>query len=431
MGPMAEAKRIISSVEFWVILTLWSVGFLIYGTSFPFDYDSINYALAIVDSFNPSLHQPQPPGYFFHVLFGQLLYPIIKNPFRILQIQGIIYMTLLLTALFLVPAGRGIRLFLCLFPLPLFFAGAPVIYSALAGFSAIICYQVIAVIKQRRSPVVLATIFGIAIGFRQDLSLFLLPAVLYALRKYRPSFRQLSLMGVFFSICCALWFVPTVLASNRSPVDASAEIFHTFAKDSSFFMGTSISEALRCAIRFVLYGLGVFGPAGTVYLATCWKRAAPDARILLLVGISPSILFGLLIHGPKPGYYGTAFGFFLVWSLWAVRPVLQMRWWIALTFCNLLFFAIVPPMKQRSSSSLTGKLSRQFSAVGACGATELLRTRNEMDRLDKTFGGCPCIDTSGITIDRRFFDYLPRYRWHAAIATVSDSNCCSFRKSID
>lgn len=431
MGPTAEAKRIISSVEFWAILTLWSTGFLIYGTSFPLDYDSINYALAIGDSFNPSLHQPQPPGYFFHVLFGQLLHPMFINPFRILQIQGIIYMTIMLSALFLVPAGRGVRLFLCLFPLPMFLAGAPVIYGALAGFSAIICYQVIAVSRQRHSPVALAATFGIAIGFRQDLSLFLLPAVLYALWSYRPSFRQLSVMIVLFLMCCALWFVPTMLASNRSPINSSAEIFHTFAKGSSFFMGTSPFEALRCAIRFALYCPGVFGPAGIVYLVTCWKRAAPDARTLLLLGISPSILFGLLIHGPKPGYYGTAFGFFLVWSLWAARPVLKMRWWIALTFCNLLFFALVPPMKQQPSSSLKGKFASQLSAVGACGATELLRTRNKMDHLDKTFSRCSCIDTSGITIDRRFFDYLRRYRWHAAIATVSDSNCCSFRKSID
>jgi len=427
MGQMAEAKRIFSSVEFWAIPILWSAGFLIYGTSFPFDYDSVNYALAIVDSFNPSLQQPQPPGYFFHVLFGQLLHSLIQNPFRILQIQGIFYMTIMLTVLFLIPAGRGVRLFLCMFPLPLFFAGAPVIYGASLGFSALLCYLVIQVIQRRCSPVALAAIFGIAIGFRQDLSLFLLPAVLCALWKYRPAFTQSFIIALIFSICTASWFVPTRLLSKQPPVDSSMEIFHVFAKSSSIFLGASPSEALRCAIRFALYGIGVFGPAGIVYLAACWKRSASDKRVLLLLGTSPCVLFGLLIHGPKPGYYGPALGFFLVWSLWAARPGLRSRWWIALALCNVLFFAFIPPVQSPVSGTLLDKFADRFSVIGACGAAELLQTRTGMRRLDKAFNRCPCIDTAGTSIDMRTLDYLTRYRWHTIVDTISGSNCCSIR----
>ncbi|MBN1130916.1 MAG: hypothetical protein JXA71_18145, partial [Chitinispirillaceae bacterium] len=270
--------------------------------------------------------------------------------------------------------------------------------------------------------------YGLAIGFRQDLSLFLLPAVLYALWKHRPSMRQLAVMAAVFAACTALWFLPTMAVSSRSPVASSSELFRTFAAGSSVFLGAPPLEAFRWALRFVLYGLGVFGPAGIGYLVACWVRAEAKDRLLLVIGVLPSLLSGLFFHAPKPGYYGIAVGFFLVWSLWAVRPVLRTRLWIALTGLNVLFFALVPPMhlihfESAAVKNPMEKITNRLSAVGASGAHELLRARAYMRHLDSLFIGRTCVDPEGVATDMRILSYLAKYRWHNTVATVPGQGC--------
>jgi hypothetical protein len=421
-------KCCVGSLEFWAVLAVWTAGSLLYGTSLPLDYDSINYALAIVDKFDPSIHQPQPPGYFFHVMTGRALHLIIENPFRIQQVQNIAYMTVMLLALFCIPAGKGVRLFLSTLPLLLFFTGAPVIYGALVGFSALLCCQVVFVMRREGNPLTLVVTYALAIGFRQDLSLFLLPAVLYALGKYRPSMRQIVVMAALFAACTALWFIPTMAVSSRSPIASSSELFRTFAAGSSIFLGAPPLEALRWALRFVLYGLGAFGPAGIGYLVVCWVRAEGKDRLLLAIGVLPSLLSGLFIHAPKPGYFGVAVGFFLVWSLGAVRPVLRTRLWIALAGLNILFFALVPPMHLTSFENAAvenrmRKIANRLSAVGGSGAHELLRARAYMRHLDSTFIKRTCVDPEGVATDMRILSYLAKYRWHNTIATGTDRGC--------
>ncbi|MCX7725613.1 MAG: hypothetical protein N2053_02060, partial [Chitinispirillaceae bacterium] len=142
-------------VEFFTIIAIWTGGYLLYGTSFPFDYDSVNYALGIIEKFNVSENTPHPPGYFFHILLGKFLHLFLENPFQIQQIENILYLLLLLSVLFMIPTCNGIRVFICTLPLFLFLVGAPVHYAALAGFSGLISYLVFFTIEKKISPILL------------------------------------------------------------------------------------------------------------------------------------------------------------------------------------------------------------------------------------------------------------------------------------
>ncbi|MBN1129557.1 MAG: hypothetical protein JXA71_11250, partial [Chitinispirillaceae bacterium] len=208
-------NAVVRSPEFWIILAVWIIVYGVLGTPFPVDYDSVNFALAIADTFDPARHQPQPPGYFFHVMFGAALHLVVDNPIRVLQLQNIAYLAVALVVLCRLPAVPMARLFLCTLPLLLFFTGAPVIFAALIGFSALIGYQAFVLIERKGDPVLLAGTYALAIGFRQDLSLFLLPIVAYALWIRRPAIRQVALMGAVFTAITATWFIPTWLASSR------------------------------------------------------------------------------------------------------------------------------------------------------------------------------------------------------------------------
>src|SRR5580700_11371346 len=43
-----------------------------------YDLDSVNFALAI-GRFDPSVHQPHPPGYFLYILLGRLLNYVVHD----------------------------------------------------------------------------------------------------------------------------------------------------------------------------------------------------------------------------------------------------------------------------------------------------------------------------------------------------------------
>src|SRR5260370_10201789 len=43
-----------------------------------YDIDSVNFALAL-DRFDPTLHQPQPPGYFLYICLGRLVNAVFHD----------------------------------------------------------------------------------------------------------------------------------------------------------------------------------------------------------------------------------------------------------------------------------------------------------------------------------------------------------------
>lgn len=56
-------------------------------SSVPYDWDSVQYALAI-DRFDPAEHRPQPPGSLLHVLAGRALLPVAGEAHAALLLEG-------------------------------------------------------------------------------------------------------------------------------------------------------------------------------------------------------------------------------------------------------------------------------------------------------------------------------------------------------
>src|SRR5438132_5794066 len=50
----------------------------LFRSHFLYDIDSVNFALAL-DRFDPSVHQPHPPGYFLYICLGRLVNTLFHN----------------------------------------------------------------------------------------------------------------------------------------------------------------------------------------------------------------------------------------------------------------------------------------------------------------------------------------------------------------
>ncbi|MBN2035875.1 MAG: hypothetical protein JW768_03955 [Chitinispirillaceae bacterium] len=423
-------QRILKSGELWCILGLWIGMQCLFGTSFPYDYDSVNFALALVDRFDPSRHQPQPPGYFFHVTFGRLARLVVENPFRAQQLQNLIYLMLVVATLARTPATPGMRLFLCTLPLLLFFTAAPVASGALAGFSALLYRHTALMMDRKGTPTMVVAAYALAIGFRQDLSLFLLPLVAYGLWRYRPSLRQVVRMAAVFCSVTALWLVPTWLASSHLPFLSTGHTFRTFAAGSSIFFGAPPTEAVRWAFRFMVYGTAVFGPAGIFYVIWCLIKAPHKQTLMLGLAALPSLLSGLLLHGPKPGYWAIALGVFAAWSCSMVRPTWRFRTWMVMAAVNILFFLTVPPVHELqtlsgNAGSMNRRIARQLAFVGANGRQELNGVRRTFVRLDEKVARCDCFYLTDGSVGSRALDYMARHVWRNTMEHHPDPGCCN------
>src|ERR1700724_3805574 len=122
-------------------LTRWG-----FRSRFLYDIDSVNFALAL-QRFDPSVHQPHPPGYFLYVRLGMLAHAIFHDPntalvaISILASGGAVAMIhLLASSWFGDSAARFAGLFFVVSPLAWFHGTVALTYIVEVFFSALLGY---------------------------------------------------------------------------------------------------------------------------------------------------------------------------------------------------------------------------------------------------------------------------------------------------
>jgi len=431
---MRSSTTLISTSKKYLLLLapfiIW-LGLLLFTTTrLPYDYDSVNFALAYEKSFNPAIHQPQPPGYLFHVMFGKSLSLFSGNPFLVQRVQNIIYLSVWLVFLILLQPSPLLLFLLLTSPLILTFAMLPIHYAVSAAFAGILCYQFNKLSEKKLHIITFSATYFIAIGFRQDLLLFLGPIFLFGVYRIKPKIKELAMIGLLFIIIYASWYIPTLMTAKMSPSAMSAEVLNTFASASSIFYGASLKEHLRWALRFLLFGIAAFGPATLLFFILHLKYNRSKDLFVIALGTLPCIMFGLLIHGPKPGYYAPALGFIITHFLYQQKSRLSPVLLTSLILTNVFFLFYFPSPHWKKGEGFENRtinknVKKQISYIGACGFKEQQRRVNTIKFVHAKLKDCECFYAREKSPENRLYQYCAEFLWKNKFSKVPDSSCYS------
>lgn len=224
-------------------------------TRFPFAppylffHDTVNFALSIRE-FNPSLHQPQPPGYPLFVALLKLIHAGVPSAETTLLLAGIIgaalavyFLWMLGDSMFGPPAGVAAAVLLLFHPL-VWFSG---LTNPVRLFLAV-CQAGTALMAWRswerrttsldalRSLLWLALTLGVLSGFRPVMLLLMSPLFLAALLRHRALGRRLILPPLLLTLVVSGWITALLAASGG--IDAYLRLIEGYSHEQ--FGGSSL-----------------------------------------------------------------------------------------------------------------------------------------------------------------------------------------------
>jgi hypothetical protein len=283
-----------------------------------FFHDTVNFALAIRD-FNPSLHQPQPPGYPLFVALIRLIYACVPSAETALLLAGMIgaslavyFLWLLGDSMFGAAAGIAAGVLLLFHPL-VWFGGLtnPVrLFLAVCQTgTAMTAWKVWACRQGSRDAwpwmLWLAVIMGTLSGFRPVMLLLMSPLFLAALLRHRALGRRLILPPLLLLMVVGSWV--TVLLAASGGIQAYLRLVEGYSRDqfggSSLLFGASEHAAWRMAKDALVWNS---------FAMVAWIWAIPLAGLrrlgvlfqgriqFLLLSFVPAFLFSLFVHVADP-----------------------------------------------------------------------------------------------------------------------------------
>ncbi len=324
-----------------------------------YDVDSVNFALAMA-RFDPSAHQPHPPGYFLYVCLGRLVNLILPDANSALVAIGIAascgaaWMIYLLTRMWFGQRAAWMSILLFLVsPLCWFHGIVALTYIVEAFFSALIgycCWRTYTGEKAFLLPASAA--FALAAGFRPSGALLLAPLWLFAIWRARGVRLWLAL-GAVVGVTLA-WFLPMTLAAGgvHAYFDALTQLWRTVPGRR-----TTLSSPWLVVARVLTMGWIFVMCFGIASVFAIWPRPqtkSPQTRRAGFVWawIAPGALFFALVflNYVNSGYllvlFPPAFAF-LADRLSTFVPSGKRRplRWVAVTAgvaANCLFFLFAP-----------------------------------------------------------------------------------------
>ncbi|MDG5814222.1 hypothetical protein QA601_03965 [Chitinispirillales bacterium ANBcel5] len=409
------------TAEVVTLVGLWVLIFATIGTPYPFHYDSVNYALAIAEKFDTGIHQPHPPGYLFHILFGRLIYLFVDNPFYVQQLQNIFYLLAVLPCWLMIKGVQKFDLiFLGTFPLILFFPAVPIIFAA--SFAAG-CWMAVALSKMDEgswSPLIPGFIFAVSIGFRQDMLIMLGPVFLYCLirGRYRAKI-WLKLVAIGFTVTM-LWYIPTlILSGGLEPFS------HTNAENTKFYLyssvlfGAPLLENVRVALRFLLYMPATLGPGGICLVLICLKTLPKKNWIPVILALAPIVIYGTVLLLPFSYYYASGLGFFISWvTVKGGLPEKRKYLLLFLAILNISFFCFMPKAQYQpwrgtyKDRTIVENIAKQLLYTGANSRESALHRRDIIDFAQSTIAKSDIFYVEDDILWDRIWCYLSAHSWN-------------------
>jgi hypothetical protein len=233
-------------------------------TEFLWAHDSVLYARAI-ERFDPLDQRPQAPGYLYYVLLIRAVYAVVGDPNRAMTIISLVAGAAAVALLYLFAArlydertARASGAFLLTAVTFWAYGGVAYPYTLLAALSigcALLLWRALRAESGRGPRLAVATAaYGIAIGFRSDLAVFLAPLWLVAAR-----------------------FAPLPWAVASASLAAALVLVWFFASAALDGGASRMLEALRIQGKFVDERYSVFGELG---LRALYRNTYELARFL-------------------------------------------------------------------------------------------------------------------------------------------------------
>jgi dolichyl-phosphate-mannose-protein mannosyltransferase len=252
----------LSALLAFIVVTRWLTA-----PEYLYYFDSANFALSL-ENFNPSLHQPQPPGYPLFVALIRIIHLFANSAQDTMVIAGLVGACAATVLIYFLASdlfGRaaGILAAALLASNPVFWFGG--VSNQIRVFLAVSSVGVSllawrALTAPRRDLWMAATFaaLGIAAGFRPAEAMLLLPLVAWVWWRGGPSLRRLPQV-LMLAATSLPWIAATVYAGGgwAHMLDVMRNYSDSQFQGSSWFYGAPLASAwrmLRLDIAWHLYG---------------------------------------------------------------------------------------------------------------------------------------------------------------------------------
>jgi hypothetical protein len=281
-----------------------------------YHWDSVNFAAAI-NQFDLANESPHPPGYIVYVWLTQAVNLLFNDPQRTMVSISMVSSALAVMALFFLGKAMfnrtvGITAGLFLATSPMFwFYGEIALPHALDTVFVITSVLLLYITMRGDYQYLYLAILTVAVagGLRPQTLVFLLPLVLFSLRK--AGLKRILISGFVGGVACLLWFVPLVSASGGLSryLEIMGNFSDRFQESTSIFMGAGwagVQGNLSKIIAYTVYGLTLtillkfaFGIRLAVKEAP-W-RIFNEKAMFLFIWIAPVLFFYITIHMGQQG----------------------------------------------------------------------------------------------------------------------------------
>ena len=323
-----------------------------------YHWDSVNFSFALQE-FNIAKDQPQPPGYLLYVELGRLVNLLAHDPQTTLVAVSLVSSALAGAALFILGNAMfsrraGIIAGLLLVTSPLFwFYGEIALPHTLDALLVIVTIWLLYETMRGKQAYLYPAVIAAAVsgGVRQQTLVFLLPALLFAVRKV--GWRRLAACAALGGAICLAWGIPLLALSGglQHYLAVMNQFTDRFQATTSIFMGAGWTGLRRNVIKLTLYTAYGWGIALLPALAGLWgwlsrswqQKAISERSIFLILWIAPAMVYYALVHMGQQGLVFVFLPALLLASAAALEKMLgeQPRWLVgAVTAVCLIHAAI-------------------------------------------------------------------------------------------
>lgn len=275
----------------------------VFRSRYLYDLDSVNFALAL-RRFDPSVHQPHPPGYFLYVWMGRLLNLVFHDANLSLVLLSIgascgagIVIYRMALAWFGLAEARFAALVFLFSPLAWFHGTVALTYSVEAFFSALtgyLCWRMVE--GSAGSAWAAGFVLGLSAGVRPSSLVLLAPLFLFSLRK-APKGAKSAAAALLLTI--AAWF-PAMLAASggwRRYFDALLSLWRVVPSRTTVF-NSSPANSIARALTILLIALLFAGVSALAPLAAVGRSCAgdPGKKSFTLFWTAPALCFFTFVY---------------------------------------------------------------------------------------------------------------------------------------
>jgi hypothetical protein len=286
-----------------ILIAVTALTRFIFRSHYLYDIDSVNFALAL-KRFDPTVHQPHPPGYFLYVYSGRLANLVFHDANGALVAISVVFSCGAVAMVYVLSSnwfGRNAACFAGLIfvvsPLAWFHGTVALTYIVEAFFSALagyLCWRAYCGAASFIQPGAVAV--GVAAGFRPSSLLLLGPLLFFS---FRGAGRNRVLGGIGALITTLLaWFVPMIqISGGKAFVSSFVSLWLTVPSKAMVFNSSGWNSLARACVIVGIYLL-CFGCAAILPFCKVPGGPSVDRRqtVFTRVWIAPGLLFFTFIY---------------------------------------------------------------------------------------------------------------------------------------